>query len=328
MNHEESQPKQVIPESKTAYVRISRQATHLTLRGVSYPGGEVSFSRTASLSETLAILEELRPEILVFDSHTLTSEPLEIISALHRRKIYLRVGCTVQKTQSVHRFGNAIWCTSQESLSADSPPVGWEAQFTVGDYLDLALLHRCSARFTFDTETQQSAKITLYLGKIREEDKEIATRLSEEVPSSMAFHTILSTSQTETQPTNNNKEEYLVALDLKTLSEVDGFIASCLVDSESGMVLGAHGGNAQFNIEVAAAGNAEVLKAKRRTMKALSLTDSIEDILVTLSSQYHLFRPLGQNPAYFLYLALDRSKANLAMARHALKEFDATVKLK
>jgi|GEM_PF-104691 len=328
MNQEKSRPAQALPEGKTAYVRIARQANYLDLRGVSYPGGEVSFSHSASLSETLAILEELRPGILVFDSHTLTSEPLEIISALHRRKIYLRVGCTVDKTRSDPRLGNAIWCTSQENLSAESPPVGWKSRFTVGDYLDLALLHRCSARFAFDTKNKKNAKITLYLGKIREEDKEIATRLSEEVPSSVAFHTILSTSQTETQPTTNNKEEYLVALDLKALNEVDGFIAACLVDSESGMVLGAAGGNAQFDVEVAAAGNAEVLKAKRRTMKALGLADNIEDILVTLGSQYHLFRPLGQNPAYFLYLALDRGRANLAMARHALKAFDATVKLK
>lgn len=105
---------------------------------------------------------------------------------------------------------------------------------------------------------------------------------------------------------------------LPKLMDIDGCIGACIVDSNSGMMLAAAGGGAQVNLEVAAAGNTEVVRAKRKTMKALSLNDTIEDILITLGKQYHLIRPLGSNDALFIYLALDKSKSNLAMARHAL----------
>lgn len=114
---------------------------------------------------------------------------------------------------------------------------------------------------------------------------------------------------------------------LPKLMEIDGCVGACIVDSNSGMMLAATGGGGSINLEVAAAGNTEVVRAKRKTMKALSLADAIEDILITLGKQYHLIRPLSSNDSLFIYLALDKSKSNLAMARHALAavEKDLTV---
>lgn len=105
---------------------------------------------------------------------------------------------------------------------------------------------------------------------------------------------------------------------LSKLMEIEGFIGACIVDSNSGMMLGAVGGGGTLNLELAAAGNTEVVRAKRKTMKSLNLSDPIEDILITLGRQYHLMRPLSSNDALFVYLALDRSRANLALARHYL----------
>lgn len=105
---------------------------------------------------------------------------------------------------------------------------------------------------------------------------------------------------------------------LPKLNDIDGFVGACIVDSNSGMMLATLGGGAGMNLEVAAAGNTEVVRAKRKTMKALNLSDGIEDILITLGRQYHLIRPLASNDSLFVYLALDKSKANLAMARHSL----------
>lgn len=106
---------------------------------------------------------------------------------------------------------------------------------------------------------------------------------------------------------------------LERLRAIDGYIGACLVDSDSGMMLANDGGSA-LNLEVAAAGNTEVVRAKRKTVKALSLQDDIEDILISLGKQYHLIRPLRARPQVFYYLALERSKANLAMARLSLQD--------
>jgi hypothetical protein len=64
------------------------------------------------------------------------------------------------------------------------------------------------------------------------------------------------------------------------------------------------------------------VRSKRKTMKALNLNDQIEDMLITLGRQYHLIRPLGSNDALFIYVVLDKQKANLAMARHQLTQIE------
>jgi hypothetical protein len=105
---------------------------------------------------------------------------------------------------------------------------------------------------------------------------------------------------------------------LPKLMEIEGCVGACIVDSNSGMTLGAIGGNG-IDLEAAAAGNTEVVRAKRKTMKALALNDSIEDMLITLGKAYHIIRPLASNDALFIYLVLDKNRANLAMARHTLR---------
>ncbi|MGD0607223.1 MAG: hypothetical protein ABSA53_27030 [Streptosporangiaceae bacterium] len=112
---------------------------------------------------------------------------------------------------------------------------------------------------------------------------------------------------------------------LKEAMNIEGALGAALVDWESGMPLGTLGGGKYLDLELAAAGNTEVVKAKMRTMASLDLNDSIEDILITLSKQYHIIRPLTNGNGVqnlFLYLALDRSKANLALARHNLKRIE------
>lgn len=112
----------------------------------------------------------------------------------------------------------------------------------------------------------------------------------------------------------------MAKLDLNPLAGIDGFLGACLVDIDSGMALAKLG--TALDLDVAAGGNSEVLKAKRRAAAALKLNDTIEDVLITLGKQYHLLRPLEANDKLFLYIALDRGKANLAMARHELKSFE------
>jgi hypothetical protein len=116
---------------------------------------------------------------------------------------------------------------------------------------------------------------------------------------------------------------------LKEAMAIDGALGVALVDWDSGMSLGSLGGGKYLDLEVAAAGNTEVVRAKMRTMESLRLNDTIEDILITLSKQYHLIRLIksGQDHGLFLYLALDRTKSNLALARHSLKQIEADLTL-
>ncbi len=104
---------------------------------------------------------------------------------------------------------------------------------------------------------------------------------------------------------------------LEEILELNGALASSLFDWQSGMVLGM-ANHSNFNIELASAGNAEVVKAKMATMKSLDLHGDIKDIMITLSDQIHIIHVLADNPELCLYVALDASKSNLALARNKL----------
>jgi hypothetical protein len=112
---------------------------------------------------------------------------------------------------------------------------------------------------------------------------------------------------------------------LKEAMTIDGALGASLVDYDSGMSLGSLGGGKYLNLEVASAGNTEVVRAKMRTLESLGMKETIDDILITLQRQYHLIRLVtGQSHSgLFLYLALDKSKANLALARHSLKRIES-----
>jgi predicted regulator of Ras-like GTPase activity (Roadblock/LC7/MglB family) len=125
-------------------------------------------------------------------------------------------------------------------------------------------------------------------------------------------------------------QELIEVLDMDNINQtlenlrtnVAGALGVALVDYESGMCLGTAGTG--LNMEIAAAGNMEVMKAKARVMRDLGIKGGIEDILITLESQYHIIRPIGS--ALFLYLALDRKQGNLALARHKLASAAAEVR--
>ncbi len=102
---------------------------------------------------------------------------------------------------------------------------------------------------------------------------------------------------------------------------IEGALGVALVDFENGLTLGTQGGE-EINLEMAAAGNPEVVRSEMKIIGQLGLTDRIEDMLITLGSQYHLIRMLKGSDSLFIYLALQKEKANLGMAKYQLSAID------
>ncbi len=108
---------------------------------------------------------------------------------------------------------------------------------------------------------------------------------------------------------------------------IEGAFAVALVDYESGMTLGTRCTRNGFDIEAAASGNTQVVRSKMNVMGLLKIDGGIDDILITLDTQYHLIRPLRTGGTLFLYLAIDRKRGNLGLARHQLAAIDTDLKI-
>ncbi len=96
-------------------------------------------------------------------------------------------------------------------------------------------------------------------------------------------------------------------------NDIPGFIAASLVDIDSGMTLAVKSTKTEFDLAVASAYNSELVKQKLKIMKALNLKTTLEDMILTLGDQIHFIKILS--PTLFIYLAADRSVANIAIVR-------------
>lgn len=113
---------------------------------------------------------------------------------------------------------------------------------------------------------------------------------------------------------------------LEEIMQIPGALGAALVDYSSGMTLGT-AGNGHLDLELAAAGNTEVMRAQMMTIGNLSLDEKVEDLLITLSTQFHLMRPLTSTAGdgLFLYAAIDKERSNLALARRILQNVERTL---
>lgn len=113
---------------------------------------------------------------------------------------------------------------------------------------------------------------------------------------------------------------------LEELHAIDGAIGAAIVDYTSGMTLGTIGGR-ELDMELAGAGNTEVVRSKKNIIDDLGLDDEIEDILISLEKQYHLIRMCDQHDDVFIYLAIDRGQGNLGLARRMIDKIDKKLQL-
>ncbi len=109
----------------------------------------------------------------------------------------------------------------------------------------------------------------------------------------------------------------------KIRAEIPGFIAASLVDLDSGMTLAVTSARQDFDLAAASAFNSEIVKQKVKTIKALELNSTLEDILLTLTDQLHIIKMVSQST--FIYLAADRASSNLAIMRSSLGKHTASL---
>ena len=112
-------------------------------------------------------------------------------------------------------------------------------------------------------------------------------------------------------------EKDLLDVIAKIEGDVNGVVATAVVDLDSGMTLAAKSNRGDFDLAVASAYNSELVKQKLKIMRALNLKDGLEDMLLTLSSQFHLIKFLPGGTS-FLYLAAEKASTNLGILRTAV----------
>jgi hypothetical protein len=112
-------------------------------------------------------------------------------------------------------------------------------------------------------------------------------------------------------------EKALLDVIAKIEGDVNGVVATAIVDLDSGMTLAAKSNRGDFDLAVASAYNSELVKQKMKIMRALNLKSTLEDMLLTLSDQFHLIKFLPGGTS-FLYLAAEKGGTNLAILRTAV----------
>ena len=108
--------------------------------------------------------------------------------------------------------------------------------------------------------------------------------------------------------------------DMKT--NVPGFIAVSVTEVRSGVSYGSESVDPSFDPNLASAYNLEVVKAKQNALQILGLAskEKIVDILITLTNQIHII-DIAASGGYFIYLAVDSTKANLGLTRALLSKY-------
>jgi hypothetical protein len=112
---------------------------------------------------------------------------------------------------------------------------------------------------------------------------------------------------------------------LDPVSDIDGFILACLVDASTGMVLASRKDHDEISLPTAAAGAADIANVLALLGGELPV-DGLEDVMVTFRRQLYVMRIVREDPEpqILLLVILDRSRVNLAIARHQIRNFCAS----
>ncbi|MDQ2875138.1 MAG: roadblock/LC7 domain-containing protein [Actinomycetota bacterium] len=111
---------------------------------------------------------------------------------------------------------------------------------------------------------------------------------------------------------------------LAPVAAIDGFRLASLVDAATGMVVSASVHDPDdLSLAAVAAGAADIVSVLSLLSSELGADDGLEDVMVTFGSRFHLIRHVRADSAQsaVLLVVLDRSRANLALARREIRDF-------
>jgi hypothetical protein len=113
---------------------------------------------------------------------------------------------------------------------------------------------------------------------------------------------------------------------LAPVTAIDGFQLAGLIDASTGMVLASAQKRDDISLPVAAAGATDIAAVLGLLTGELATEDELEDVMVTFNNHFHLLRVVRPAPtqSVILLVILDRSRANLAIARRAIRNFCAS----
>lgn len=133
-------------------------------------------------------------------------------------------------------------------------------------------------------------------------------------------------SQTRTNQSGGDSDVLTVQEALDQLMGIEGAEGAAIVDYESGMTLGTEGGR-ELDMELAGAGNTEVVRSKKNILHDLGINERIEDLLISLETQYHLIRMCERHEDIFIYVVINRNQGNLGLARRKIDQIDKMLEL-
>jgi len=112
---------------------------------------------------------------------------------------------------------------------------------------------------------------------------------------------------------------------LAPVTAIEGFQLAGLIDASTGMVLASAGSQDDISLPVAAAGVTDLAGLLSLLAGELACGDEVEDVVVTFEHHLHLIRMVRPTASQtmILMVILDRARANLAMARRAIRKFCA-----
>lgn len=108
------------------------------------------------------------------------------------------------------------------------------------------------------------------------------------------------------------QESYYNLLDA-VAAEIDGFMGGSVVDLDTNTSLASLSNTANFDLNVASAYNAEMVKAKFKTINAMGLNSEMIDMVVNLTDQIHFIKLIDESR--FAYVAVARGGSSVQEIR-------------